>query len=262
MVVLVDMEWLYTTSGLAVGLLVGMTGVGGGALMTPLLVLGFNVPPLVAVGTDLLFAAVTKTVGTITHGWQGSVQWRLVALLATGSLPATLLTLQYLTQLQSHAEALNTLINTTLAVALFITAALLLFRDKLTRFIRLHPGKQNTALCFFLTILAGAGLGVLVTISSIGAGAIGIVVLSLLYPRLETVKIVGTDIAHAVPLTLIAGMGHLQLGSVDTHLLVWLLLGSIPGVYFGSRLSQFVPEKTLRVVLASILFGVSFSLAR
>jgi len=254
------MDWLYTVSGLAVGLLVGMTGVGGGALMTPLLVLGFNVPPIVAVGTDLLFAAATKTVATATHGWQGTVQWRVVGLLAAGSLPATLVTLNYLAELQTQAEALDDVIRLTLGIALFLTAVLLLVRDRISKFITLHPSRQNANLVALLTILSGAALGVLVTVSSIGAGAIGIVILSLLYPKLATAKIVGTDIAHAVPLTLIAGIGHFHLGSVDTHLLFWLLLGSIPGVYIGSRLSQRMPEKTIRMVLASILFGVSFTL--
>lgn len=254
------MDWLFTLAGLAVGLLVGMTGVGGGALMTPLLVIGFNVPPIVAVGTDLLFAAATKTVGTLTHGWQGTVQWRLVALLASGSLPATLITLNYLSTLQAQAAVLDDLIRLTLGVALFLTAILLLLRDKILKFINKYPSKPNSLLITFLTVASGAALGVLVTVSSIGAGAIGIVIISLLYPKLPTVKVIGTDIAHAVPLTLIAGIGHFQLGSVDTHLLLLLLLGSIPGVYIGCRLSQYMPEKTIRVVLATILFGVSFTM--
>lgn len=254
------MDWLYSFAGLAVGLLVGMTGVGGGALMTPLLVMGFNIPPVVAVGTDLLFAAATKTVGTMTHGWQGTVQWKIVGLLAAGSLPATLLTLNYLAELQQQTEALNDLINFTLGIALFLTASLLIIRERFVKYLQQHPRKQNPKTTALLTILSGVCLGILVTISSIGAGAIGIVILSVLYSRLDTVKIIGTDIAHAVPLTLIAGIGHFQLGSVDTNLLTWLLLGSIPGVYMGSRLSQKLPEKTVRVVLASILFGVSIKL--
>lgn len=255
-----NMDWLFAVSGLVVGLLVGMTGVGGGAIMTPLLILGFNIPPAVAVGTDLLFAAATKSIGMVTHSWQGSVQWRLVALLATGSLPATLLTLNYLAELQTHSDELDSLIRVGLGIALIITASLLLVRDRLVQFVKINSTKQNNKLVTCLTILSGAALGVLVTISSIGAGAIGIVIISLLYPKLSTVKIVGTDIAHAVPLTLIAGIGHFQLGSVDFNLLMWLLLGSIPGIYVGSRLSQHMPEKTMRIVLASILFGVSFTL--
>jgi len=256
----VFMDWLFTIAGLAVGLLVGMTGVGGGALMTPLLVLGFNIPPIIAVGTDLLFAAATKTVGTLTHGWQGTVQWRLVALLALGSLPSTLITLNYLSELQTHVDELDSLIRFTLGVALLLTAILLILRNKLTEYIKSHPAKANTTLISVVTVLAGAALGVLVTISSIGAGAIGIVILSLLYPRLDTIKIIGTDIAHAVPLTFLAGFGHFFVGSVDLNLLFWLLLGSIPGVYIGSRLSQLLPEKAVRYVLASILFGVSLKL--
>lgn len=254
------MDWLFSIAGLVVGLLVGMTGVGGGAMMTPLLILGFNISPLIAVGTDLLFAAATKTVGTIAHGWQGSIQWRLVALLSAGSLPATFATLHFLAELQSHVQQLESVIRFTLAIALFLTAFLLLFKNKLTASIKTYPAKSNPYLIAVLTVIAGVVLGVLVTISSIGAGAIGIVVLSLLYPKMETTKIIGTDIAHAVPLTLLAGIGHFQLGSVDFGLLFWLLLGSIPGVYFGSRMSQLLPEKVVRFVLASILFGVSLNL--
>ena len=264
------MDWLFPLAGLMVGILVGMTGVGGGALMTPLLILGFNVPPIIAIGTDLLFAAATKTVGTITHGWQGTVQWRMVALLALGSLPATLLTLQYLAALQTNIETMDSIVRSTLGVVLFLTAVLLICRQRLISLVnscitrrdsnRQNNNSQDSNIIALLTVLAGVVLGFIVTLTSVGAGAIGIVILSLLYPRLETAKIVGTDIAHAVPLTLVAGIGHFQLGSVDTQLLLWLLLGSIPGVYIGSRMSRLMPEKYLRVVLASILFGVSYQL--
>ncbi len=254
------MESLYVLSGLAVGLLVGMTGVGGGALMTPLLVLGFNISPLVAVGTDLLFAAVTKSIGTVTHGWQGTVQWNIVGLMALGSIPSTFITINFLSDLQAQGEVADLIIKNTLASALLLTATLLIFKNNLTKYFRSHPTEQSTMMQSGFTILAGVGLGVLVTISSIGSGALGIVILTLLYPHKETVKIVGTDIAHAVPLTAIAGAGHYHLGSVDLDLLFWLLLGSIPGVYIGSRLGKKLPEKFIRYILATLLFSVSIKL--
>ena len=254
------MDILYSVAGLAVGILVGMTGVGGGALMTPLLVLGFNVSPLVAVGTDLLFAAVTKSIGTVTHGWQGTVQWNIVGLMALGSVPSTFVTINFLSDLQAQGEIADIVIKNTLAVALLITATLLIFKNSLTKYFKSHPTDQSQVIKSTFTILAGAGLGVLVTISSIGSGALGIVILTLLYPRLDMVKIVGTDIAHAVPLTAIAGIGHFHLGSVDLDLLYWMLLGSIPGVYLGSRMSKKLPEHIVRYTLAFLLFGVSIKL--
>lgn len=254
------MDILYSIAGLAVGILVGMTGVGGGALMTPLLVLGFNISPLVAVGTDLLFAAVTKSVGTVAHGWQGTVQWQIVGLMAAGSVPSTFVTINFLSDLQAQGEVADLVIKNTLAIALLITAMLLLFKNNLTKYFKSHPTDQSQFMRSALTVLAGVGLGVLVTISSIGSGALGIVILTLLYPRLDTVKIVGTDIAHAVPLTAIAGIGHFHLGSVDLDLLFWMLLGSIPGVYIGSRMSKKLPEHVIRYVLAFLLFGVSIKL--
>jgi len=254
------MDGIFSVAGFIVGILVGMTGVGGGALMTPLLVLGFGVPALIAVGTDLLFAAITKTVGTISHGWQGSVQWPIVGLLALGSLPASIITLQYLSDIQQQTELMEAVIRSVLGFALLLTAFLLLFRQKLlecinTSFIEEHQTMRRTA-----TVLAGGGLGFIVTISSIGAGALCIVILAVLYPKLKTTHIIGTDIAHAVPLTVIAGVGHFQLGNVDTSLLFYLLLGSIPGVILGSQLSERLPETVVRVTLASILFGVSLKL--
>lgn len=254
------MDSLFVIAGLVVGLLVGMTGVGGGALMTPLLVLGFNISPLIAVGTDLLFAAVTKSIGTATHGWQGTVQWNIVGLMATGSIPATIVTLNFLSDIQAQGELADLIIKNTLAIALLITATLLIFKNWLTKYFRTHPSEQSTFLKTALTVFAGGCLGVLVTISSIGSGALGIVILTLLYPRMNTVRIVGTDIAHAVPLTAIAGIGHFHLGSVDLSLLFWLLLGSIPGVYIGSRLGKRIPEEIIRYILAALLFGVSIKL--
>lgn len=253
------MDGLISLSGFLVGILVGMTGVGGGALMTPLLILGFQVPPMVAVGTDLLFAAITKSVGGFSHAQQKSVDWRIVGLLAAGSIPTTLVTLVFLSELQP-GESQDELIRKTVALALLFTAIFMLFRQQITRFLINHCPNQIKAYKTPLTILSGCIIGYLVTLSSIGAGAIGIVFISILYPRLNGVKIVGSDIVHAVPLTTLAGLGHLALGSIDFYLLMLLLIGSLPGIYIGSRLGHYFPDQTLRKFLALVLFFVGLNL--
>jgi uncharacterized membrane protein YfcA len=245
---------LYSFSGFLVGLLVGQTGVGGGSLMTPLLVLLFGIHPAAAVGTDLLYACVTKTVGTWVHGKHRTVDWRIVRRLATGSVPASLLTLAVLSgpDMRMGATA-NHVIAVCLGGALMLTSvSLVLRRHILALSIRLADGplSRHTA---SLTIATGALLGLFVTVSSVGAGALGVTALLLLYPRLPTATIVGSDIAHAVPLTLVAGIGHWWLGSVDGLLLLSLLLGSVPGVVIGSHLSVRLPETVLRLMLASVL---------
>jgi uncharacterized membrane protein YfcA len=210
---------LYVVSGFGVGLLVGMTGVGGGSLMTPLLILLFGIHPATAVGTDLLYAAATKTGGSVAHGWARSIHWPAVIRLASGSIPASILTLVVLWQLDLNGESSRSLVNLVLCFALFLTAASLLFRKAILeryrwRLERLDPGTTARA-----TVLVGAALGVLVSISSVGAGAVGVTALLLLYPQLPMARIVGSDIAHAVPLTLVAGIGHWATGAVDWHLL-------------------------------------------
>ncbi len=245
---------LYSFSGFLVGLLVGQTGVGGGSLMTPLLVLLFGIHPAAAVGTDLLYACVTKSVGTLVHGKHRTVDWRIVGRLATGSVPASLLTLGVLSGAGvGMGDRANHIIAVCLGVALLLTSVSLVFRHRvLALAIRLADGplSRHTA---SLTIVTGALLGLFVTVSSVGAGALGVTALLLLYPRLSTATIVGSDIAHAVPLTLVAGIGHWWLGSVDMVLLVSLLLGSIPGVIVGSQLSVRMPDAVLRLMLASVL---------
>ncbi|MDP1636212.1 MAG: sulfite exporter TauE/SafE family protein [Gallionellaceae bacterium] len=250
------MDWLYTVSGFVVGLIVGVTGVGGGSLMTPLLVLFFGVSPATAVGTDLLYASITKSLGGWVHSRNGSVDWKIVGLLSLGSLPAALLTIALFKLLGLDENSLKGLVTGVLSVALLLTAVALLFKEQIRKL-----GQREDGTVYELhhrhlpaaTIVTGAIVGVLVTISSIGAGVLGTVALLFLYPRLTTVKVVGTDIAHAVPLTAVAGMGHLALGTVDLVLLGSLLLGSLPGIYVGSHLSAIVPEKVLRPILAVML---------
>jgi hypothetical protein len=250
------MDWLYTVSGFLVGLVVGVTGVGGGSLMTPLLVLAFGVSPATAVGTDLLYASITKSVGGWVHGRNGTVEWKVVGLLALGSLPAAVATIALLKFLALDGKTLKGLVTGVLSVALLLTAAALLLKDWIKKLARREDGTVYELHHRYLpaaTVATGAIVGALVTVSSIGAGVLGTVALLFLYPRLSAVKVVGTDIAHAVPLTAIAGMGHLALGTVDLVLLGSLLLGSLPGIYIGSHLSAKVPEKVLRPILATML---------
>ncbi|WP_321913053.1 MULTISPECIES: sulfite exporter TauE/SafE family protein [unclassified Paraburkholderia] len=246
-------DLLYSLSGLFVGFLVGLTGVGGGSLMTPLLVLVFHVHPATAVGTDLLYAAATKSTGTLVHGLKGSVDWRVTLRLATGSVPAATITLILLHRYGMDTPRAGHLIQAVLGVALLITAVALIFRPQLAAFASRHRHEPGEARTLFFTIFTGAVLGVLVSLTSVGAGAIGVTVLLLLYPALPTVRIVGSDVAHAVPLTLLAGAGHWLLGSIDWHMLLSLLCGSLPGIAIGSLLSSKAPEKLLRVLLAATL---------
>lgn len=250
------MGWLYTFSGFAVGFIVGVTGVGGGSLMTPLLVLVFGVAPVTAVGTDLLYAALTKMSGSIAHSRRGTVDWKVVQLLATGSLPAALLSMALLHYLAMDEKHMRTLITSVLSVALILTALALLLKPWLQKLGRSRDGAIYELHAHHLpgaTILTGAVLGALVTLSSVGAGALGVVVLLFLYPRIPTAKIVGTDIAHAVPLTLVAGLGHAVMGTVNLGLLGSLLLGSLPGIYLGSSLGVKIPDHVLRPILATML---------
>jgi uncharacterized membrane protein YfcA len=247
---------LYSISGFAVGLLVGMTGVGGGSLMTPVLILVFGISPVTAVGTDLLYASATKTGGTLIHGLSGTVDWKIVGRLAAGSVPMTALTLFSLSLLDLEGGAATDLVTVVLGAALFVTALALIFRPWIIAIYREHVGEIGERRTAVLTVMMGAVLGVLVSISSVGAGAIGVTALLLLYPRLPTVRIVGSDIAHAVPLTFVAGVGHWIMGSIDGHLLGSLLVGSLPGIVIGSYVAARIPDVVLRLSLAATLLVV------
>lgn len=248
------MDILYTLSGFAVGAIVGLTGVGGGSLMTPLLVLLFGVHPATAVGTDLLYAALTKASGTVAHGRKGHIDWSITGRLALGSIPAAAITIFILSQLPKGSNAIGQIISNGLGFALVLTAIAILFGRKLREYASRHEDSTLRQCCLGkITIAVGAILGVLVTISSVGAGALGVAALFFLYPKLSPVKIVGSDVAHAVPLTLVAGLGHWMLGGVDWSLLGSLLLGSLPGIWLGTHISAKVPEHILRRLLASML---------
>ena len=248
---------IYVVSGFGVGLLVGMTGVGGGSLMTPILIMLFGVHPATAVGTDLLYAAATKAGGGIVHGWERTIHWPAAIRLASGSIPASILTLLVLWQLDLPAEAARSLVNSVLCFALLLTATSLIFRKLVIDKLRARMARHSDAAIARATVLVGVSLGVLVSISSVGAGAVGVTALLLLYPQLPMARIVGSDIAHAVPLTLIAGMGHWALGAIDWQLMGVLLIGSLPGIAIGSYCAVRVPETALRLLLAAILIVVA-----
>jgi uncharacterized protein len=251
---------LYVGSGFAVGFLVGVTGVGGGSLMTPLLILLFRVHPATAVGTDLLYAASTKTMGTLVHAAARTVDWMLVALLAIGSVPATVATIAVLSQFNLQSASAEHAITLTLGAVLMVTAAFLLLgrniRDRYADRLQSLDRRKIR----LLTILLGLVMGVLVTTTSVGAGAIGVTVLLLLHPKMPAGRVVGSDIAHAVPLTLLAGVGHWYLGSINWALLSTLLIGSLPGIVLGSLVATRAGDALVRVALASVLILVGVRL--
>ena len=230
--------------------------------MTPLLVLMFGIHPSVAVGTDLLYAAITKAGGTLAHGLKGSVDWKITRLLATGSLPAAVITLVLVGRYAPGGiDGAASLIKVALGVALVLTAVALIFRKRIQAFaLARFGGQPNPARTARLTIITGAVLGVLVSISSVGAGALGVTALFFLYPAMPALRIVASDIAHAVPLTAVAGIGHWMLGSIDWFLLGSLLIGSLPGIWLGSHISTKVSDRVLRPILATMLMLVGAKL--
>jgi uncharacterized protein len=251
----------YSMAAFAVGVLVGMTGVGGGSLMTPILILLFGIHPATAVGTDLLHAAVTKTAGSIVHGRNHTIEWRLVRRLAAGSIPTTVVTIAALSAIDINGPLARDLIDAVLAVALVVTATTLVFRNRMVaRYSRRFDALADRHIAA-ITVAVGAVIGVLVSISSVGAGAIGVTALVLLYPKLPAARVVGSDIAHAVPLTLVAGIGHWFLGSIDFAIFASLILGSVPGILLGSYAALRVPERALRLVLAVTLLVVASKLS-
>jgi len=251
-----DINPFYALAGALVGVLVGLTGVGGGSLMTPLLVLLFGFSPSTAVGTDLLFASVTKSVGSAVHGHRGTVDWKIVRRLAGGSVPAAILTLLTLSAFGKPSSATESIITLTLGMTLIATAIAVLFRTQIVIFATRRFGTRETTHRAGATVILGVVLGTLVSISSVGAGAIGVTALIVLYPGMPVARIVGSDIAHAVPLTLVAGIGHWLIGTVDFSLLASLLVGSIPGIIVGSLIGSRASDRILRPVLATVLLIV------
>lgn len=255
------MTLTYIVSGFGVGLLVGLTGVGGGSLMTPLLTLLFGVAPNVAVGTDLAFAAITKSAGTLVHRIKNNVHWRIVRLLCLGALPAAVIATLALQRFGHLSHEIGQIIRYSIAFSVLLTVVALLFRSKMQAWVNASEGRQlHGKTLDIVTVVCGAILGTMVTISSIGAGAIGATLLVLLYPKLSPAEIAGTDIAYAVPLTAIAAFGHWYLGTINWALLAMLLLGSVPGITLGSMLAKAMPERFLRGLLATTLTAVAAKL--
>ena len=259
------MELIHIAAGALVGLVIGLTGVGGGSLMTPILVLGFGISPAIAVGTDLLYAALTKCSGIYFHQKNRTVDWKIVLLLGSGSIPSSIITISFLEHLKSTGFNYDDIIILTLGVMLILTAFIILIKNRLISFI--HANHADSFAVNFvrnfrpqITILCGCLLGCVVTLSSVGAGAIGSAILFLLYPRKSSISIVGTDIAHAVPLTAIAGLGHLHFGSVDFSLLFGLLAGGVPAIYLGSLIGKKLPDKVLRPLIALLLLAMGIKL--
>jgi len=255
----------FVFAGFIVGLVVGLTGVGGGSLMTPLLIFVFGIKPHLAIGTDLLFAAFTKLGGTVSLARAKIIDWRIVGQVAAGSVPACLATLYVLKQVGPANPATQAVMTTTLGVALLLTAMATFYKALRGKAApsRIAPDDLHTAIRarhWALPMLFGAVIGTLVTITSVGAGAIGVIVLMLLYPALPLPHIVAADIAHAVPLTLVAGLGHASMGSVDWSLLVNLLAGSLPGIWLGTHLIHKTPDRVIRSLLSALLAYTGFKL--
>jgi uncharacterized membrane protein YfcA len=274
----VDLHFIL--GGALVGFIVGATGVGGGSLMTPLLTLVFNVPAQMAVGTDLLFASITKASGAVAHARRGSVNWPVTGWLVAGSVPAAVATLAAVHVLKPDAALFAEVVKRTLGVALFLTASALIFKTQIQALGRRFAGSGQRVLSFAAasgsgsvqfsedrvarplpTALIGAVIGTLVTLTSVGAGVIGVVALFFLYPLVPTRQIVGSDIAHAVPLTLVAGLGHVSLGNVNWSMLGMLLIGSLPAIHLGAAVAHRLPERALRIALSAMLIGIGARLA-
>lgn len=257
------MDWLYAVAGLGVGVMVGLTGVGGGALMTPLLVLLFGISPATAIGTDLWFAALTKIAGGALHHSRGTVDWQVLRRLMAGSLPVALATLAWL-HFSGASQLRSGLLMNALGAVLLLTAVAMIFKKRTQAFgLRLRGTAPEVfkAAQPALTVLAGGILGFLVTLTSIGAGALGAVMLVYLYPiRMTPARLVGTDIVHAIPLTIVAGTGHALMGNVQLDLLGMLLVGSVPGVLIGAHFSTRAPEGLIRPTIAAVLVAVGLKL--
>lgn len=251
-------EFALVFAGFAVGLIVGLTGVGGGSLMTPILIFFFGIKPYLAVGTDLLFAATTKAGGTLSLARQRLVPWRVVGQLCLGSIPAAVATLAVLHQMGPASPQVQSIMTSTLGVALLLTAAAMLYKAARGKVLPRSLPEQDLSTAmqarhWSLPVLFGAIIGTLVTLTSVGAGAIGVSVLLILFPLLPLPRIVAADIAYAVPLTLVAGLGHASLGSVNWPLLANLLVGSLPGIWLGTRLMRHTPERLVRSLLSLLL---------
>ncbi len=252
------MDFGFSWAGLVVGIAVGATGVGGGSLMTPILILFYGISPGVAVGTDLLYASISKAFGVGLHSRNGSMDWKLVGWMSLGSVPAALLTLLFLHG-QPQGKELDQLIKLILAVAIMVTATFTLVQDPLLKLIKRNGGQMPVVVDRWqrpLTVICGVAIGVLVTISSVGAGVIGMMMLLMIYPKTPPIRLVGSDLAHAVIITAIAGAGHAGLGAVNWSMLAALLVGALPGIWLGTRIGFRLNETVLKKAIAGLLIFV------
>ncbi|MEH6445133.1 MAG: sulfite exporter TauE/SafE family protein [Oceanospirillaceae bacterium] len=262
------MDAYFILAGFVVGVLVGLTGIGGGALMTPLLIVVFQVPLLTAVSTDLLYAAITKCGGVVNYYRHQLINYKIVLLMLLGSLPGSWLMLNYLQHLTDLTQR-EALINAVLGTTLLMTALAVFFRSKIVSFASTFTGTCTNAdtskkdqqnvfktlvkLRPLITVVCGFALGCLVTLSSVGAGALGTALLIICYPRMKMPEIVATDLVHAVVLTSVAGLGHYQTGTVDLELLMCLILGSLPGVFLGSHFGVKLSAAVMQPIMGSVL---------
>ncbi|MEH6626852.1 MAG: sulfite exporter TauE/SafE family protein [Motiliproteus sp.] len=260
------MELAYSFAGLVVGFIVGLTGIGGGALMTPILIVGFGINPVVAVSTDLMYAAFTKAGGVWPYAKKKLVNWRIVIALLAGSVPGALITLWFLQGLDG-LEQIEPLINITLGISLVLTSIAVFLRSRIREFVINSKAEALKVVVrrwrMVFTTVAGLALGALVTLSSVGAGALGTALLIILFPHMTMPMIVATDLVHAVVLTSVAGVGHWQMGNVDVTLLLYLLVGSLPGVYVGGHLGTRLSAKIIQPLMGGLLLaiGLKFVLA-
>ena len=257
------MDIMLVVAGALTGFLVGLVGVGGGALMTPILLLVFGVAPMSAVGTDLWFAAITKMFATKVHHGHGLIDWQVARRLWAGSLSAAAATIIWMKCHPINSGSVSFL-KSAIAIAVIITAISMLLQKPLHalgRRFRVTDAQHFLAIQAPLTILAGAVLGGLVSLTSVGAGTLGAVFLAYLYPlRMTAPRLVATDIVHAIPLAIFAGFGHLLIGNVDFRLLGNLLLGSVPAVLLGATLSSRLPHNVLKSLLAIVLVVIGYQL--
>ncbi|MDC5472029.1 sulfite exporter TauE/SafE family protein [Acinetobacter baumannii] len=259
----------FILAGMLVGFCVGITGVGGGSLMTPILIGLFRIEPHIAIGTDLLYAAISKFCGSMVHAKKLNIVWPIVLWLAVGSIPASFGTAWVLEHYLSQSTHYKAVLTMVLGFMLTLTGVSIIFRTRIEKFFNKFRNKENTqteneqlAVQNKRTYIVFMGiiLGVFVTLSSVGAGAFGIMALVIMFPNLPMIRIIGSDVVHAVLLTLVAGLGHMSAGNVDFVLLMWLLVGSIPAIIIGTLISSRMPERLIRKILGITLFalGVNF----
>ena len=255
-------RWVIVVAGLIVGFLVGLTGVGGGTLLTPLLIV-LGVRPTVAVGSDLLYGSLTKLVGTVQHWQRGSIHWDWVRYLAIGSIPATLAAVYLLHIVQSRVGSADEFVQFSLGVVLLLATALLLVNEVFSRL----RGKSVETKAMdpqanrHKIILLGIGVGFMVGLTSLGSGSVVAVAL-MAFSRLAPSRIVGTNIAHALVLVSAAALAHWQLGTVDVPLAANLLVGSLPGVVLGSRLAYYTPARPLKFGMALLVLAGALKMIR